>query len=269
MHELQKHAIIPRRITDLSALRAVTSTGMVLPDAIFNWFYDTAFPPRVQLCNISGGTDIAGCFGMENPLQPLYVGGCMGPSLGVKVEVYDSTIEGGKGVKGRAVEDGTPGELVATKPFPNVPVFFWGDESGEKYFNAYYARFDGVWTHGDFVVRHPKTGQLIFLGRADGVLNPSGVRFGSAEIYNVVERYFPQVQDSICVGRRRPQDNDEAVMLFLLMAEGQRFTEELVGEVKSRIAKELSPRHVPRFVFETKEIPVSMCLRGCESGADS
>ncbi|KAJ9659477.1 hypothetical protein H2201_007368 [Coniosporium apollinis] len=264
LHELQKHSIIPRQTTDLSALRAVTSTGMVLPDALFAWFYDTAFPPSVQLANISGGTDIAGCFGMENPLQPLYVGGCMGPSLGIKVEVYDSTIEGGKGVQGRAVEDGVPGELVATKPFPNVPVFFWGDESGEKYFNAYYARFDNVWTHGDFVVRHPSTGQLIFLGRADGVLNPSGVRFGSAEIYNVVERYFPQVADSICVGRRRPQDADEAVMLFLLMAEGERFTEELVREVKSRIGKELSPRHVPRFVFETKEIPTTVNLKKVE-----
>ena len=113
MHELQKNNIAPREVTNLDALCAVTSTGMVLSDALFEWFYDTGFPSHVQLANISGGTDLAACFGMENPLTPLYVGGCQGPSLGTKVEVYDSTIEGGRGVKGKPVEDGIPGELVA------------------------------------------------------------------------------------------------------------------------------------------------------------
>ncbi|KAF2841360.1 acetoacetyl-CoA synthase [Patellaria atrata CBS 101060] len=113
LHELQKNNISPREICNLSSFRTVTSTGMVLSDALFEWFYDTGFPKHVQLANISGGTDIAGCFGMENPLEPVYVGGTMGPSLGIKVEVYDQMIEGGKGVKGRAVEDGVPGELVA------------------------------------------------------------------------------------------------------------------------------------------------------------
>jgi acetoacetyl-CoA synthetase len=113
LHELQKNNLSPREITDLSALRAVTSTGMVLSDSLFEWFYDAAFPPAVHLANIAGGTDLAACFGMENPLRPVYVGGCQGPSLGTKVEVYDSTIEGGPGVRGKRVEDGVPGELVA------------------------------------------------------------------------------------------------------------------------------------------------------------
>ena len=116
----------------------------------------------------------------------------------------------------------------------------------------------GVWTHGDFVMFHPVTKGLIFLGRADGVLNPSGVRFGSAEIYSIIEAEFSeQIADSICVGQRRPQDNDESVMLFLMIKPGAKFTRELVNNVKTAIRKGLSPRHVPKHVFETPEIPVS------------
>jgi acetoacetyl-CoA synthetase len=113
MHELQKNNVSPREVTDLSSLRNCTSTGMVLKDQLFEWFYDVGFPAHVQLANISGGTDLAGCFGMENPLTPVYVGGCQGPSLGTAVAVYDQTIEGGKGVKGMELENGVPGELVA------------------------------------------------------------------------------------------------------------------------------------------------------------
>ncbi|KAF2403011.1 acetoacetyl-CoA synthase [Trichodelitschia bisporula] len=258
MHELQKNNISPREVADLSSLRCVTSTGMVLKDALFEWFYDVGFPPNVQLANISGGTDLAGCFGMENPLTPLYVGGCQGPSLGIAVAVYDQLVEGGKGVKGKELEHGTPGELVATKSFPNMPVLFWGSDGAQKYFNSYFARFDDVWTHGDFIQIHPVTRQIFFLGRADGVLNPSGVRFGSAEIYNVIESFFPQIQDSICVGQRRPQDHDETVLLFLMMVPGHKFSERLARDVQEAIARELSKRHVPRYVFETPEIPTTI-----------
>jgi acetoacetyl-CoA synthetase len=227
---------------------------MVLPESLFEWFYSAAgFPATVQLRNISGGTDLAGCFGIENPLEPMYVGGCQGPGLGIKLEVFDSLIESGPGA---AVPHGEPGELVATASFPNQPVFFWGDSTGEKYQAAYYTRFPGVWTHGDFIQIHPTTGQILFLGRADGVLNPSGVRFGSADIYSVIETHFPQVADSICVGQRRPQDNDESVMLFLKMNDGHAFTEELVQQVKEAIARERSRRHVPKYVFQTWDIPV-------------
>jgi len=249
--------VLPRQITDLGTLRSVSSTGMVLSDSLFEWFYDCAFPPSVQLCNISGGTDIAACFGLQNPITPVYVGGCQGPGLGIKLEVYDQLIEGGPGVKGQAVPIGEPGELVATAAFPNQPVCFWGDEGGKKYFDAYFSRFDDVWTHGDFITIHPVTGGVYFLGRADGVLNPSGVRFGSAEIYSVVETHFgEEVQDSVCVGQRRPRDTDESVVLFLLMKPGKKFSQSLVKRVQDRIAKECSKRHVPKYVFETPEIPV-------------
>jgi acetoacetyl-CoA synthetase len=148
--------------------------------------------------------------------------------------------------------------------FPNQPVFFWGADGAQKYYNSYFARFDNVWTHGDFIMIHPTTKQIFFLGRADGVLNPSGVRFGSAEIYNVIEQFFPQIQDSICVGQRRPNDHDETVLLFLLMAPGKRFNQQLVKDVQAAIARELSKRHVPKHVFETPEIPTTINLKKVE-----
>lgn len=250
--------IAPREIADLSRLRRVVSTGMVLSEAQFEWFYDVGFPPHVQLANISGGTDIAACFAMDNTMMPLYAGGCMYAGLGFKMEAFDQEIEGGKGVKGRPVPIGAAGELVCSRGFPSQPVKFWGDAAGEKYFSAYYERFDDVWTHGDFISIHPKTGQIFFHGRADGVLNPSGVRFGSAEIYNVLDLNFPEeIQDSICVGQRRPQDPDESVMLFLLMKPGKKFSEALVRRVKEAIARDCGRRCVPKYVFETPEIPVS------------
>jgi acetoacetyl-CoA synthetase len=114
-----------------------------------------------------------------------------------------------------------------------------------------------VWTHGDFIMIHPETKQIFFLGRSDGVLNPSGIRFGSSEIYNVIDTQFTEdIVDSLCVGQRRPQDTDESVMLFLLMRPGRQFTPQLVARVKEAIRKALSSRHVPKYVFQTPEIPV-------------
>ncbi|CAK1366539.1 unnamed protein product [Cercospora beticola] len=260
-----KPPVLPREVVDLSRLKRVTSTGMVLSEAQFEWFYDQAFPPQVQLDNISGGTDLASCFTMANLMQPVYVGGCVGPALGMKVEAYDQEIEGGKGVQGKALPLGEPGELVCTKGFPTQPNKFWGDESGEKYFNSYFGKYDNVWTHGDFIMFHPKTGQVWVLGRSDGVLNPSGVRFGSAEIYNCLDNNFPdELQDSICVGQRRPQDHDESVMLFLLMKPGKKFTQDLVRKVKEAIGRDCGKRCVPRYVFETPEIPTTINLKKVE-----
>lgn len=185
-------------------------------------------------------------------------------ALGTPVEVYDSLIEGGPGVKGVAVPDGTPGELVATHSFPNVPVKFWNDTDGKRYRGAYFEHFDDVWRHGDFVMIHPITKQLLFLGRADGVLNPSGVRFGSAEIYSVLESKFPQISDSICVGQRRPKDDDETVLLFCLMKSGEGLTQRLIGDIKDAIRRELSPRHVPKYIFECPDIPTTVNLKKVE-----
>lgn len=264
---LQQNNMVPRQVADLSALRVVTCTGMVLSNALFEWFYDVGFPPGVLLDNISGGTDLAGAWGTGNPMLPVYVGGCQCVSLGMPVKVYDSTVEptedelrSGQPMTGREVSvPGEPGDLCGTGAFPTMPLYFFGDVGGKKYFDSYFAKYDGVWTHGDFIQIHPATGQVVFLGRADGVLNPSGVRFGSSEIYSVMEKHFAeQISDTICVGQRRPQDSDERVMLFVLMKPGHTFSGALVREIRRRIAEETSKRHVPRFVFETREIPTTV-----------
>ncbi|TGO15124.1 hypothetical protein BTUL_0044g00630 [Botrytis tulipae] len=262
MAEMQKNGIVPKDVTDLSSLHTVTSTGMVLSDQIFEWFYDVGFPKTVHLANISGGTDIAGCFGQGNPLTPVYVGGTQGPSLGTPIAVYDALIESGQGVP---VEHGTPGELVAPHAFPNIPVFFFRDPSGSLYHSSYFSKYTHVWTHGDFVSIHPITHNLHFHGRADGVLNPSGVRFGSAEIYSIIEKYFgKEVQESLCVGQKREGDEDERVMLFLVMREGEKFSDRLREKVKEVIGRELSKRHVPKWIFEAPDIPTTVNLKKVE-----
>ncbi|KAH7318443.1 hypothetical protein B0I35DRAFT_409335 [Stachybotrys elegans] len=260
MNELMKNRIVPQKEADLTSLRLVCSTGMVLPDQMFEWFYDVAFPKHVHLGNISGGTDIAGCFGIDNPITPLYVGGCQGRSLGVSVAVYDHDLP--EGSEGKPLPDGQPGDLVSCAAFPNIPLFLWNDPSpapGPKYQGAYFGRFKGVWTQGDFCAIHPVTKALLLLGRSDGVLNPSGVRFGSSDIYAVLERRFPnEVAESLCVGQRRPQDLDERVVLFLLMKNGVGLDKAMVAKVKAAIAADLTKRHVPKYVFEVPEIPVTV-----------
>lgn len=204
-----------------------------------------------------------------NPLTPVYLGGTQGMSLGLDVRIFDSLQPDGPG---KEVAPGEPGELVVVNSFPNIPPFFWNDAGdpavnggksgggappGSKYHSSYFARFEHAWAHGDFCAVHPLTGGLYFLGRSDGVLNPSGVRFGSAEIYGVLERRFAdRVADSLCVGQRRPGDADERVVLFLLMRRGCRFDRRLEAEVREAIARDLSKRHVPKYIFETPEIPV-------------
>lgn len=200
---------------------------------------------------------------MGNPLTPVYVGGTQGPSLGLPVAVFDAQRQYDDGA---SVLPGVTGELVVTAAFPNMPCFFWEDSfssaaapPGSKYHSSYFDRFKHVWTHGDFCMIHPKTSSIHFLGRSDGVLNPSGVRFGSSEIYAIIEAKFSkQVCDSLCVGQRRPGDSDERVMLFLLMRKGHDLTRELIKEIQSAIATDLSKRHVPTHIFETPEIPVSL-----------
>ncbi|KAL6879250.1 acetoacetate-CoA ligase [Trichoderma novae-zelandiae] len=261
MGELMKRNIAPREEFDLGSLRLVLSTGMVLPDRMFEWFYDRGFSARVQLANISGGTDIAGSFAQENPLDPLYVGGCQNGTLGVPIAAFDHDLPDGS--TGTPLPPGQAGDLVATAAFPNMPVFLWNDgpgpAPGPKYRAAYFERFKGAWAQGDFCAIHPLTGAVLLLGRSDGVLNPSGVRFGSADIYAVLEKWFPEeIADSLCVGQRRPQDVDERVVLFVVMRPGLRLEGGLAGRIRGAVARELTKRHVPTYVFEVPEIPVTV-----------
>ena len=172
----------PRVSHNLSTLRAICSTGSPLTPKSYDYVYRD-IKANVLLASISGGTDIIACFMGENSVLPVYRGEIQSAHLGCGVQAWDE--------EGRAVT-GEAGELVCTAPFPSMPVRFWNDESGEKYHGAYFAKYPGIWAHGDFMLVSPKTGGIHMLGRSDGTLNPSGVRFGSAEIYNIVEE-FPEV----------------------------------------------------------------------------
>jgi acetoacetyl-CoA synthetase len=191
-----------------------------------------------------------------NPLIPVYEGEIQAAGLGMAVAAYDYT---GEDIS----STGEPGDLVCTKPFICQPVAFWGQEGPKKYQSSYFDKFNNkqgqpIWHHGDFVRFNPKTGGIWMLGRSDGILKPSGIRFGSAEIYNVVLQHFAdEVADALCIGRRRETDDDETVVLFLKMADGHLITPELVLKIKTAIKNALSARHVPAIVDECPEIPVT------------
>lgn len=195
--------------------------------------------------------------------MPIYAGGCQGGSLGTPIAIYPvSASSDDNETTVSPVADGTAGDLVGTAAFPNVPLFLWNDTApapGEKYRSAYFARFPGVWAQGDFAAVHPTTRHIYILGRSDGVLNPGGIRFGSADIYAVLERWFAaEITESLCVGQRRPTDGDERVVLFLLMREGAKLKEKgLEEKIRERIGSDLTKRHVPRYIFEVPDIPVS------------
>jgi len=234
----------------LKSLTAIYSTGSPLAPSTFRYVY-AAFPPTINLGSITGGTDIISLFGAPCSLAPVYAGEIQKLGLGMAVRAYD--------FNGRDVTaTGEEGDLVCVKPFPCQPVKFWGATGMTKYKSSYFERFPGVWHHGDFVRFNPKTGGLVMLGRSDGILKPAGVRFGSAEIYNVLLKEFPEnFSDALCIGRRREYDVDETVVLFVKMAEGRKFEERLVDDVKKVIRRELSARHVPGIIDECPEIPVT------------
>jgi acetoacetyl-CoA synthetase len=240
---------------NVKTLEAIYSTGSPLAPSTFSYVY-SSFPSTINLGSITGGTDIISLFGAPNPLLPVYEGEIQGPGLGMAIAAYDYT-----GVDVSAT--GEPGDLVCIKPFICQPVAFWGTEGETKYQHSYFDKFknekkQAIWHHGDFVRFNPETGGLWMLGRSDGILKPAGVRFGSAEIYNVVLEHFAQeVADALCIGRRRETDTDETVVLFLKMTEGYELTSKLIDKIKTTIKQGLSARHVPAVVDECTEIPIT------------
>jgi acetoacetyl-CoA synthetase len=253
---LEQKSLHPLETLSLKTLQAIYSTGSPLAPSTFQYVY-AAFPPTLNLGSITGGTDIVSLFGAPSPLSPVYVGEIQRAGLGMAIQAWDPS---GEDVSATGEE----GDLVCVRAFPCQPVLFWprGEKGEAKYRASYFEHFaeEGrtVWHHGDFVRLNPSTGGLVMLGRSDGVLKPQGVRFGSAEIYNVVLGHFADdVEDALCVGRRREQDTDETVVLFLLMAKDKQFSPELVTKIKGTIRKELSARHVPGVVDECPEIPVT------------
>jgi acetoacetyl-CoA synthetase len=250
---VRKAGLRPRDTHALTTLRTMCSTGSPLSPEGFDWVYD-AVKTDIHLASISGGTDLCGCFVGGDPTQPVWSGEIQGPMLGMAVDVAD---EHGASMRDRPL---TPGELVCRSPFPSMPLGFWGDGSsgapnpqspGPKFTAAYFERFDGMWAQGDFA-SWTEHGGMVIHGRSDTTLNPGGVRIGTAEIYRVVEQH-PQIVESCVFGQ--DHDNDVRVVLLVRLAEGATLTDEMVQDVKGRIRKACTPRHVPAIVLEVGDLP--------------
>ncbi|MCB1380092.1 MAG: acetoacetate--CoA ligase, partial [Alphaproteobacteria bacterium] len=231
----------PCETHDLPLLRAMLSTGSPLAAESFDFVYD-AVKSDLHLASISGGTDICGCFVGGNPLSPVWRGEIQGPMLGMAVDVYDD--------EGHSIH-AAKGELVCVRPFPSMPVMFWNDPDGSKYHGAYFARFPGIWCHGDFAEITSHDG-LIIHGRSDATLNPGGVRIGTAEIYAQVEQ-VPEVIEALAIGQ--DFDNDVRVILFVRLKPGAVLDETLTATIRKRIREGASPRHVPTRIVAVADIP--------------
>jgi len=238
---VEKVGIKPRESVGLSKLRVVMSTGSPLLPESFDYVYRDV-KSDVLLASISGGTDIISCFALGCPILPVRRGELQVKGLGMDARVFNDD--------GCAVV-GEPGELVCISPFPSMPVAFWNDPDGAKYRAAYFERFDNIWCHGDWAEETPSGGFVIH-GRSDATLNPSGVRIGTAEIYNQVES-FDGVAEALATANRR--GGDERIVLFLRMKPGCAMTADLVREIKQRLRSRCSPRHVPTFVIEAADFP--------------
>jgi acetoacetyl-CoA synthetase len=238
---LEKEGYEPAVNCRLERLRCVLSTGSPLLPESFDWIY-RSISPRICLASISGGTDILSCFVLGNPTLPVVRGEIQCKGLGMDVRIFNE--------QGKAII-GAPGELVCVAPFPSMPICFWNDPDGKKYKSAYFERFEGVWCHGDWAQENTNGGFVIF-GRSDATLNPSGVRIGTAEIYQQVEA-FPEIAE--CLATVLKHDGDEQIALFVKMTSGQRLSEETRSAICQRLKERCSPRHVPRFIVEAPDLP--------------
>ncbi|KAM4809160.1 acetoacetyl-CoA synthetase [Rhinophrynus dorsalis] len=243
---LEEKNLKPRETNSLQSLHTILSTGSPLKPQSYEYVYEN-IKSNVLLGSISGGTDIISCFMGQNVCINVYKGEIQARHLGMAVEAWS---EEGKPVWGES------GEMVCLKPLPSQPTHFWNDENGSKYQKAYFSKFPGVWAHGDYCKINPKTGGIVMLGRSDGTLNPNGVRFGSSEIYNIVEA-FVEVSDSLCVPQYN-KDGEERVILFLKMANNFIFSKDLLKRIRDAIRVALSARHVPALILETKDIPYTI-----------
>ena len=227
---------------DLSSIKIITSTGSPLAEESFKYVYDN-LKKDVHLASIAGGTDLVGCLVLGNLYSNVYMGEIQGQSLGIDVDVFTD--------KGKSVKDGEKGELVVKKPFPSMPVKFWGDDDGQKYHKAYFNRFENIWHHGDFIERTKNNG-FIMRGRSDATLNPGGVRIGTAEIYQQVED-IDFITEGLVVGQ--DYNDDVRIVLFITTKNNEELDDEKIKLIKSRIRKNCSPKHVPSIIIKVPEIP--------------
>ncbi len=227
---------------DLSTLREISQTASTLSPEGFEYIY-REIKKDLYFNSISGGTDINGCFACALPIGPVYSGELQGRALGMKIESYNENAE--------LIED-QQGELVCEAPAPSMPIYFWGDDDNmtkykAAYFDFFKAKGKNVWRHGDYILIHSDTGGITIWGRSDAVLKPSGVRIGTAEIYNVVEQ-LPEIADSLVIGQK--WEGDIRIIMFILLKEGYNFTEELKNKIKNVLKEKTSPRHVPKLIIQ-------------------
>ena len=242
---LEKAGVKPGKQFNLKNLKAVLSTGSPLSSDSFEFVYRDI---KEDLClsSISGGTDLNGCFALGNPIGPVYSEELQCRGLGMKVESFDEM--------GHSLLD-QKGELVCTRPFPSMPLYFWNDPDGERYHSAYFTVYPNIWHHGDYIEIKSDTGGVIIYGRSDATLNPGGVRIGTAEIYRQVET-IDEILDSLVVGQN--WDNDVRVILFVKLREGLSLTEDFVKKIKKTVRENTTPRHVPAKVIAVDDIPYTI-----------
>ena len=238
---LEKSGVVPAAEHSLASLQTLLSTGSPLPHEGFEWVY-RAFKSDLHLASISGGTDIVSCFVGGVPTLPVYAGQIQAPGLGMATEIWN---DAGMSVAGEK------GELVCTQAFPSCPVGFWQDPDGSKFHDAYFSHWPDVWAHGDYGEVTPEGGYIIY-GRSDAVLNPGGVRIGTAEIYRQVER-VAEVLESVVVGQI--WQDDVRVVLFVVLREGHVLNDALCDVIRSEIRANTTPRHVPAKILQVADIP--------------
>jgi len=227
---------------DLSSIKIITSTGSPLAEESFKYIYDN-IKQDVHLASIAGGTDMVGCLVLGNLYSNVYKGETQGQSLGIDIDILSDN--------GKSTKDGEKGELVVKQPFPSMPIKFWGDSSGQKYYDAYFRKFENIWHHGDFIERTANNG-FIMRGRSDTTLNPGGVRIGTSEIYQQVEN-VDFVTEALVVGQ--DYKDDVRIILFITTKNDQKLDEEKIKSIKSKIRKNCSPKHVPAIIIKVPEIP--------------
>ena len=239
---IEQNNILPNQF-NFKKLRMILSTGSPLVNENYDFIY-SHWKEDVQLCSISGGTDIISCFALGNPLKPIIKGRLQSIGLGMNVKSFD---ENGKSLIG------TKGELVCLDPFPSMPIYFYKDTDNDKYKNAYFDKYPNIWKHGDYVSIY-EDGSVEIFGRSDTTLNPGGVRIGTAEIYRVMDK-FDDVDDSVVIGYKF--ESDELIILFVKTSE-KKLNQELIKDIKYKIKHNCSPRHVPFKIIPVKDIPYTI-----------
>ncbi len=256
LNHLRSIGARPGEAYDLSSLREISQTASPLSTEGFEWVYREV-KDDFHFNSISGGTDINGCFAGGVPTLPVYAGELQAPGLGMKINVYDEN--------GNPLRDAM-GELVCEAPTPSMPICFWNDVDQRKYLDAYFEYFHPmrrrVWRHGDYVMIHSDTGGITFYGRSDAVIKASGVRVGTSEIYNVLEK-MPEIADSLAVGQN--WKDDQRIILFVKLAPGEHLSKELEERIRASLRKQASPKHVPDLIFQVPDIPYTFNMKKVET----